>query len=1205
MAIKIEFDSTHNVISPTVILANRNGNKIGEIIAHSVVLKDCMSNASEMTFDVYKELDGEKCELWDKIKDFKLVWCKEWDTWFEIKVEISDIDEEIKKIVYCTKLGNAELSQIKLYGIEINTEIDIDREDYKEPTVFYNEEYPEISLLDRIMEKAPHYKLKHVDYTLKDIQRTFSFDDISINDVHSEIAEEVGCLFVYDSNSDENGNIARDISVYDLHSNCIDCGHRGEFTEVCPECGSTNITEGYGKDTTIFVSSDALASEIKFTTDTDSVKNCFKLEGGDDLFNATIRNCNSNGTDYIWHISDDVKEDMSVKLKEKLNTYDELYKECQENREIILDESLLESYNDIVDKYIKYNDELENIYSPIIGYLNLMKAYYNTIDLSSYLQSSLMPNVEMIETNTAEQTKLLTPSNLSPVAITNISSISLSVTNNAVLSMAKLIINPNFKVEIDSSSLSGITWTGVFKVTNYSDEDDYAYSNRINIEITDDMETYLKQKIEKILNDNVDDLSISGLFEKDLEDFKNELKKYCLDSLNILYNSCQAALNILIEQGVSDVSDEAWDNSEISDLYTNLYKPYYVKLSAIENEIKVRENEINSITGVYNTYGDLTEYGLQNYIIDEKNSIQKELSFEDYIGRELWIEFCSYRREEKYSNSNYITDGLNNAEIFDKVLEFIKVASNEIYKSAERQHSITSTLNNLLVMKEFEVLLNHFEIGNWIRIRVDDTVYKLRLLEYEIDFDNLENINVVFSDVIKVANGITDVKSILEKANSMASSYDTVMHQASQGSSGNKRVNNWVNKGLDLTNMKIISGSDNQEIEWNQYGFIMKEYLPITDTFSDKQLKIINKGLYVTDDNWKTSKAGIGNFMYYDPKDGQTKESYGVIADTLIGNLILGENVGIYNKSNSLIIDEHGFVLSNENVSGVTNPVTITMNPNSNNGTFIIKNEQGNLIRVTKDGELVVGNNNFVIDANGNGLFSGAINVGSGKFIVDTEGNVEMNGSIVLGGDITWKNDPFETLNQSIKYAEKTANSAKNTANSANSIANTANNNANNALDDILDLVNGRLAKSGASFITNKNIYSPYMLGGQFIVVDYDAAPTEEKAETQLRTVINKDGIRGFNENGQLHGFVTHPNFELNTDDGFSYYSRGNEMFKVARYFNDLVLSLNTATGENTGQIRAQNNDKITIFEGKWGFAGSSSIDFSNTTVKGLKVTFG
>lgn len=970
MAITINFDPSNNPEEPTLVLAHRNGKKIGLLEAKHIVLKGCLNDASEITFKIYKNLNGQTCEIWDYIKDFKLVWCKEWDVWFDIKVELNESDNEISKTVYCTKLGVSELSQIMLYNIEINTETDISRDDYKEPTVFYNPENSECSLLDRMMEKAPHYKIIHVDSTLKDIQKTFSFDNKSIYDSFQEIAEEVECLFVFNSNSDDKGNITRTISVYDLNTTCNSCGYRGSFINTCPECGSTSLHEGYGKDTTIFITSDTLADDIELVTDVDSVKNCFKLEGGDDLINAAIRSCNPNGTDYIWHISEDVMQDMSNELVQKIKEYNNSYNYYQKEYKAELNSSALDNYNDMVDKYSDYSDELEKINSPIIGYPQLMNAYYNTIDLAMFLQSVLMPSVETSETNAEEQADLLTKSNLSPVAVTDIDSLSKATAENAVLSVAKVLVNANFKVKINESSLSDSNvWTGNFIVTNYSDEEDEAVSSTVSITISEDMEKYLQQKIDKSLKDvDEDNISMQGLFSLSYSSFCDELEKYCLNSLISLSNACQSVLDILIEQGAT----------EDDDLYNSLYKPYYRKLKAIQNEIAVREKEIEFITGVYDSDGDLVTYGLQNYIEELKDEIQSNLNFEDYLGKDLWIEFCAYRREDKYSNSNYISDGLNNAELFDRAREFIQVATKEIYKSAELQHSISSGLKNLLVMKEFKPLVDNFEVGNWIRLKVDDKIYKLRLIEYEIDYDNLENISVGFSDVLKLADSISDIKSILDQASSMASSYDSVSHQASKGNESNKRISDWVARGLDLTNMQIVSNADNQEIAWDNNGILIREYDDITGSYSDKQLKIINKGLYVTNDNWETAKAGIGNFIYYDPKAKEEKEGYGVIAETLVGNLILGAEVGIYTTKGDITLDENGIEITN----GTT---TVTINPNDSNGIFNIYNKG--------DGDIMW------VDADGNGHFSGQLDIGDGNFVVDADGNVESNGNIVLNGN--------------------------------------------------------------------------------------------------------------------------------------------------------------------------------------------------------------
>ena len=205
MAIKIKFDAAGNPEPPILVLATRSGDKFGQIPAGSINIADYQNEPSEIQFQVHKyDSDGELVPLWDELVNFRLVWCQEWDVWFEATVSL-DEDTETVKTVNCTRLGQAELSQIMLYDIEINTEDDIARDDYERATVFYSTAYPEASLLDRIMEKAPHYSIAHVDDTLVNIQRTFSFDGTSLYDAFQEIATEIGCLFVFDSESDDDG----------------------------------------------------------------------------------------------------------------------------------------------------------------------------------------------------------------------------------------------------------------------------------------------------------------------------------------------------------------------------------------------------------------------------------------------------------------------------------------------------------------------------------------------------------------------------------------------------------------------------------------------------------------------------------------------------------------------------------------------------------------------------------------------------------------------------------------------------------------------------------------------------------------------------------------------------------------------------------------------------------------------------------------
>lgn len=183
-----------------------------------------------------------------------------------------------------------------------------------------------------------------------------------------------------------------------------------------------------------------------------------------------------------------------------------------------------------------------------------------------------------------------------------------------------------------------------------------------------------------------DATSIDAMFKLSDEKFSAELQKYCLSRLSAFRDICQSCVDILIEQGISDDSKWAYKDD---DLYQSLYLPYYNKLRILESEIQLREQEIAVVTGSYDADWNLIADGMKSFLQSEKDMIQKSLNFDDYLGKEYLLEFAAYRREDTYQNSNYISDGLNNAELFEMAQRFIQVAQSEIVKSATLQHSIT------------------------------------------------------------------------------------------------------------------------------------------------------------------------------------------------------------------------------------------------------------------------------------------------------------------------------------------------------------------------------------------------------------------------------------------------------------------------------------------------------------------------------------
>lgn len=861
-------DMNNNVVTPTVVLCHRNKHKIGAIypISEWSITPD-MYNKNECSFKVYKEVNGIETPLWDKIKDLKVFYIPEYNEYFQISIDKTQTNETVKTITG-SNLGIAELSQTMLYDIEINTEDDIARDAYKmayiyDPTDVSN------SLLGRVLSKAPHYKIKHVDASLCKLVRSFSINDKSIYDfLTGDLADELNCLIWVDSYD-------RSISLYDLENSCPKCGHRAENETVCSECGIT-MTSGYGEYFNVPVSNDNLSDSITVTTKDDEVKNIFRIQGGDDVINAAIRAVNPNGTEYINRFAAFQTEDMSDELIDKINSYQKLY------------ESKKKPYKEI------------------------MNGLYNTIDQILYLTSSMMPSPETDDTDANKELAKLTADNLGMIAVQNLRVAGVTTVNNAVKSMADIYMSAGYKVEIASSTYNNQVWNGRFKVTSIDDENDTTTNGSdITLLITDDYETFITQKIQKILN------------KQDMSDEEYDWTKYGLNRLSSFSDAYQSCIDMLIDSGVGDPNHE---------FYTSIYLVYYNKKLEVDKEIQVREAQIKE------QEDKEAEYEKQ------RDSIQSELNFERYLGKDLYSEYCLYRREDTYQNDNYISDGLSNSEILSKAEELLEVAQKEIVKASELQVDLSTDVGNIWTIDEFKDVLDQWKCGNWIRVICDNDIYKLRLLNYTIKDSDFSKISCDFSSVLKVSDGISDIKSVLDSAKSMAGSYESVKRQAKNAQETGKTVSEWVEHGMNATAV-AIRDSDSQSITYDNHGLLARTYDDITGEYEPEQLKVVNNTLAITDDNWKTVKAAIGKIHYEDPKhQGNMLSAYGVLGETIIGKLLLGEALGIYNDGGSLKFDKNGLSISNGTNSFVVNPNEETLiSLSNNNGKILWVDTKGGL----------------------------------------------------------------------------------------------------------------------------------------------------------------------------------------------------------------------------------------------------------------------
>lgn len=1014
---------TNKIQMPNLLLMTRSFDVIGKISNYTNWNISLVGNGiDEISFEVNKYVNGELCPVWNDLIDLKIIDVRGFGR-FEISVDYTDNTQTVKS-VHGISL-ETELAQIPLYEFHVNDDEAMTMEitehnnsDFDEngnfiPTVFYHRILPDDatdeaekkrkhSLLHRVLaDKAPHWSIGYITpyitfseaeqpESVETFQRTYTCDGTTIYDfLTGEVAKESNVIFTFDT-------MNRKINCYSL-CDCID-----------RETGKM-WAKGIGEDTNIFVSKNKLANEITISSNKDNVKNCFRVEGGDDVITDMVRVINMNGSNYIYQFADFQYNDMPAELKNKIITYQNNMssKDIQDkyygNGDIdafingtltLLVTSEIEAAtilnicknNKIATSNTKISDYDGNPYWYIITsnnsktlYLsNTQKSPYKSVndafntmgiyqrlcekyDELLYFESSMMPEVVISKTTAEEQYNIMV-NELKNITV-GVSSLNnyndnlfVGVSNN-VEAMANILIDARYKAEVikDSASFSKnekneYIWTGNIQISREADETDFypknntdAYQNTINVKVSDDELTFTKQKIEKALSKSsmldidfdMDEIWNDPVLtsEKKAEKIREYFNLYSLNRLKSFYDGYNSCLSILMSL------------PNTSSIRQKMYNKYYYIMQIISNPpTSENPNPILGILDIRQLQVDAINDEIKSISDDQKTFQEDENhNFQKFLGDELFIEFCKYRREDSYTNNNYISDGLSTSACLAKAKELVEAATKEAKKACVLQRTVSTSLNNLFALPEFEQLYDKFALFNYIRIRTEDEILKLRLIGVEFNGDSVSDIHVTFSEQIESVDGKTDdLTSIIQQAGSMAASFPSTVLQAKKGAEAQSTVSGMFSNGLNAANT-MLTNNDNNEVTITPSGIICKR-MDDEGYYGDKQLRMTGNMLAFTKDAWKNVSLAIGETTFENPITNETETSYGIIAENIVGKLMLSEQLGIYNDSGSLTFDNNGFAISN----GIN---SFKVNPNSE-VLLSISNEKQDVFYIDNQGQL-------------------------------------------------------------------------------------------------------------------------------------------------------------------------------------------------------------------------------------------------------------
>ena len=392
-------------------------------------------------------------------------------------------------------------------------------------------------------------------------------------------------------------------------------------------------------------------------------------------------------------------------------------------------------------------------------------------------------------------------------------------------------------------------------------------------------------------------------------------------------------------------------------------------------------------------------------------------------------------------------------ELYDYAVERLnKLSSPTFYFSVESA--------NFLALDDFVDFTKQFELGEKVYLHIDDNVLEPIAMSVSIDFDDLSDFEIQFSDNYRLNSKEFTLESILDQAISGSNSLDLNQYNYSNFvSSGAKTsVEQFMKSAIDAMKNNIMAG-ENNELKIDGTGLRCMKYDEASGTYSPKQIWMAHNAIMFTEDNWESATIGIGEFT-----DKNFGTLYGIVLPALVGTLLAGQNLIIESEKQDggvavFKMDAEGASLHNAsfNLYGSTggridmgailglvggdDPDNMFFYDQFNNPTGV---KTVNNKSVTKVDDLDANdtpNANFWLDMDGGlyikgvidavgGIFRGSLEVGgSTAFRVDAQGNLKIGGtatnpnfSVDANGNLIANTGTFKGTVQGATYKDSSGN---------------------------------------------------------------------------------------------------------------------------------------------------------------------------------------
>lgn len=276
-----------------------------------------------------------------------------------------------------------------------------------------------------------------------------------------------------------------------------------------------------------------------------------------------------------------------------------------------------------------------------------------------------------------------------------------------------------------------------------------------------------------------------------------------------------------------------------------------------------------------------------------RDYIRNKTEISNFFTEDQWIRLSPFIREDEFNDSNFLLTGYESEEERIKICEELMEAANkELNTLCQPSLEFSMTMANILALPEFEPLIDQFQLGNFIGVHIrDGYVKRARLLEVDLNFDDLSDFNATFGNLVTTKSEIDKHADLLSQAVSAGKQVATAASDWQRAVDKSNKLEDAITGGLQDAALQVGRASG-QAISWDQNGFYCRKFIDgTTDQYEDEQIAIINNKIVFTNDRWQTSKAALGQFKVDINGDGVDETMYGLIADAVVSGFIKGSTI--------------------------------------------------------------------------------------------------------------------------------------------------------------------------------------------------------------------------------------------------------------------------------------------------------------------------